>query len=73
MNPPFFDVLIIGAGQAGPTLAVSLANSGWRIGLAERKHVGGLNAGAPYQAIRDAVHIHPTLAEAVQSAVSALD
>ena len=29
--------------------------------------------GAPYQVIRDAVHIHPTLAEAVQSAVSALD
>jgi pyruvate/2-oxoglutarate dehydrogenase complex dihydrolipoamide dehydrogenase (E3) component len=33
--------LIIGAGQAGPTLAVSLAKSGWRVGLAERKHVGG--------------------------------
>ena len=32
-----------------------------------------MNAGAPYQVIRDAVHIHPTLAEAVQSAVSALD
>jgi len=29
--------------------------------------------GAPYQVIRDAVHINPTLAEAVQSAVSALD
>src|SRR6516164_5784400 len=41
MNTPFFDVLIIGAGQAGPPLAVSLANSGWRVGLAERKHVGG--------------------------------
>jgi pyruvate/2-oxoglutarate dehydrogenase complex dihydrolipoamide dehydrogenase (E3) component len=34
-------VLIIGAGQAGPTLAVSLANSGRRVGLAERKHLGG--------------------------------
>jgi pyruvate/2-oxoglutarate dehydrogenase complex dihydrolipoamide dehydrogenase (E3) component len=33
--------LIIGAGQAGPTLAVSLANSGRRVGLAERKHLGG--------------------------------
>ena len=41
MNTPFFDVLIIVAGQAGPPLAVSLANSGWRVGLAERKHVGG--------------------------------
>lgn len=32
-----------------------------------------MNAGAPYTAIREAVHIHPTLAEAVQSAVAALD
>jgi pyruvate/2-oxoglutarate dehydrogenase complex dihydrolipoamide dehydrogenase (E3) component len=32
-----------------------------------------MNARAPYSVIRDAVHIHPTLAEAVQSAVSALD
>jgi hypothetical protein len=31
-----------------------------------------MNAAAPYEAIRDAVHIDPTLAEAVQSAVSAL-
>jgi pyruvate/2-oxoglutarate dehydrogenase complex dihydrolipoamide dehydrogenase (E3) component len=29
-----------------------------------------MNADAPYTAIRDAVHIHPTLAEAVQSAVA---
>lgn len=32
-----------------------------------------MNAKAPYTAIRDAVHIHPTLAEAVQSAVSSLE
>ncbi len=31
-----------------------------------------MNAGAPYQVIRDAVHIHPTLAEAVQSAAAAI-
>lgn len=29
-----------------------------------------MNAGAPYQVLRDAVHIHPTLAEAIQSAVN---
>jgi len=29
-----------------------------------------MNAGAPAAVIRDAVHIHPTLAEAIQSAVS---
>jgi pyruvate/2-oxoglutarate dehydrogenase complex dihydrolipoamide dehydrogenase (E3) component len=32
-----------------------------------------INADAPYTAMRDAIHIHPTLAEAVQSAVAALD
>lgn len=31
-----------------------------------------MNTGAPYRVIRDAVFIHPTLAEAVQSAISAL-
>jgi len=31
-----------------------------------------MNAGAPYTAIADAIHIHPTLAEAVQSAVAEL-
>ena len=29
-----------------------------------------MNAGAPYTVMRDAIHIHPTLAEALQSAVS---
>jgi pyruvate/2-oxoglutarate dehydrogenase complex dihydrolipoamide dehydrogenase (E3) component len=50
--------------------AAVLANEG-----AELVHIyiDLMNAGAPYQVIRDAVHIHPTLAEAVQSAVSALD
>jgi pyruvate/2-oxoglutarate dehydrogenase complex dihydrolipoamide dehydrogenase (E3) component len=33
-------------------------------------YVDLMNAGAPATVIRDAVHIHPTLAEAVQSAVS---
>ena len=32
-----------------------------------------MNADAPYTVIRDAVHIHPTLAEAVQSAVSSIE
>ncbi|MEP6994488.1 MAG: mercuric reductase [Acidobacteriota bacterium] len=32
-----------------------------------------MNAKAPYTVIRDAVHIHPTLAEAVQSAVAGLE
>ena len=32
-----------------------------------------MNADAPYTVLRDAIHIHPTLAEAVQSAVASLD
>jgi pyruvate/2-oxoglutarate dehydrogenase complex dihydrolipoamide dehydrogenase (E3) component len=50
--------------------AAVLANDG-----AELVHIyiDVMNAGAPYLVIRDAIHIHPTLAEAVQSAVSALD
>lgn len=32
-----------------------------------------INAGAPYTVLRDAIHIHPTLSEAVQSAAAALD
>ena len=31
-----------------------------------------MNAGAPYSVIRDAVYIHPTLAEAIQSAATLL-
>jgi pyruvate/2-oxoglutarate dehydrogenase complex dihydrolipoamide dehydrogenase (E3) component len=33
-------------------------------------YIDAMNAGAPYTVIRDAVHIHPTLAEAIQSAVA---
>lgn len=36
-----FDFLIIGAGQAGIPLAHALAKVGHRVGLAERKHLGG--------------------------------
>lgn len=35
-------------------------------------YIDVMNANAPFSAIRDAVHIHPTLAEAVQSAVASL-
>ena len=36
-------------------------------------YVDLMNAGAPYTVIRDAIHIHPTLAEAIQSAVQEFD
>ena len=36
-----YDLLVIGAGQAGPPLAIALAKKGWRAALAERKLLGG--------------------------------
>jgi pyruvate/2-oxoglutarate dehydrogenase complex dihydrolipoamide dehydrogenase (E3) component len=36
-----YDLLIIGAGQAGPPLAIALAKKGWRVAIAERKSLGG--------------------------------
>ncbi|MGD2076507.1 MAG: FAD-containing oxidoreductase [Gammaproteobacteria bacterium] len=36
-----FDAIIIGAGQAGPALAVKLAHAGQRVAVIERQHVGG--------------------------------
>jgi pyruvate/2-oxoglutarate dehydrogenase complex dihydrolipoamide dehydrogenase (E3) component len=41
INMSNFDVLIIGAGQAGVPLAHSLARVGQSVGLIERKHLGG--------------------------------
>ena len=36
-----FDALIIGAGQAGPSLAGRLTAAGWTVGFVERKDFGG--------------------------------
>jgi pyruvate/2-oxoglutarate dehydrogenase complex dihydrolipoamide dehydrogenase (E3) component len=36
-----FDAIVIGAGQAGPSLAVKLANTGMRVAIVERKFFGG--------------------------------
>lgn len=36
-----FDAIIIGAGQAGPSLAGRLTQAGRKVALIERKHVGG--------------------------------
>src|SRR3954467_8414955 len=39
--PKTFDAIIIGSGQAGPSLAVRLAKAGMRTALVEREHLGG--------------------------------
>src|SRR5689334_23674374 len=36
-----YDAIIIGTGQAGPSLATRLAGAGWRVAVAERKRFGG--------------------------------
>jgi pyruvate/2-oxoglutarate dehydrogenase complex dihydrolipoamide dehydrogenase (E3) component len=36
-----FDAIIIGAGQAGPSLAGRLTQAGWTVGFVERKEFGG--------------------------------
>ena len=41
MTPTSYDAIVIGAGQAGPFLAVRLAESGLRTALIEREHLGG--------------------------------
>lgn len=36
-----YDMLLLGAGQASLPLASTLASKGWRVAVAERKHLGG--------------------------------
>ena len=36
-----FDDIVIGGGQAGPSLAVRLAGAGRRVAIVERRHLGG--------------------------------
>jgi pyruvate/2-oxoglutarate dehydrogenase complex dihydrolipoamide dehydrogenase (E3) component len=41
MTTTSYDAIVIGAGQAGPFLAVRLAKTGKRVALVEREHLGG--------------------------------
>ena len=36
-----YDAIVIGTGQAGPSLAVKLAGAGWKTAIVERGHFGG--------------------------------
>ncbi len=40
-EPERFDAIVIGTGQGGKPLAVSLAKAGWKTAIIEREHVGG--------------------------------
>jgi pyruvate/2-oxoglutarate dehydrogenase complex dihydrolipoamide dehydrogenase (E3) component len=37
----YFDAIIVGAGQAGPSLAGRLTAAGWKVALVERERLGG--------------------------------
>jgi pyruvate/2-oxoglutarate dehydrogenase complex dihydrolipoamide dehydrogenase (E3) component len=41
MSAQLFDAIVVGGGQAGPSLAARLAASGMRVALIERQHLGG--------------------------------
>jgi pyruvate/2-oxoglutarate dehydrogenase complex dihydrolipoamide dehydrogenase (E3) component len=54
-----FDAIIVGAGQAGPSLAGRLTTAGWTVALVERKLFGGtcVNTGyAPARALVASAH-----------------
>ena len=36
-----FDAIIIGTGQAGPSLAARLAGAGWKVAVVEKRKFGG--------------------------------
>ena len=63
------DAAVVASYRAGPVIlgAAVLATEGAEL---VHMYVDIMNADAPYTVIRDAIHIHPTLAEAVQSAAS---
>ncbi len=74
-----YDAIVIGAGQAGPPLAETLAQAGDRVAVIERHRMGGtcVNVGCtptktlvmyarkPHRVISRSVHIHPTVSELI--------
>ena len=69
-----FDALIVGAGQAGPSLAGQLTAAGWKVGLVERKDFGGtcVNTGCtPTKALIASAKAAYTMREAARYGLSA--
>jgi flavin-dependent dehydrogenase len=58
-----YDAIVIGTGQAGPSLAGRLAGAGMRVAVVERHLFGGIRQ--PCTVIQRAVHIHPTVSELI--------
>ncbi len=56
----YYDAIVVGAGQAGPSVAIHLAETGRRVALIERERVGGtcLNSGCrPTKALRASARV----------------
>lgn len=53
-----FDAIIIGAGQAGPSLAGRLTAAGQTVALIEREHLGGTCVNTGYMPTKTMVAIH---------------
>lgn len=67
-----FDAVVVGAGQAGPSLAKTLAAEGWRVAVIERTHVGGtcVNEGCtPTKTLLASAHLAHAVRRAAESGV----
>ena len=70
---PEYDAIIIGAGQAGPPLAIRLAKAGMKVALVERSRVGGtcVNTGCtPTKALVASAYAAHTARRAAEYGVS---
>jgi phytoene dehydrogenase-like protein len=66
-----FDVIIIGTGQAGPSLAARFAAAGRLVAIIERHKLGGTSANTANKDAR-CQRIHPTVAEYLPTVLSEL-
>jgi len=74
MSPERFDAIVIGAGQAGPSLAARLASAGQRVALIERRHLGGtcINTGCrPSKALIASAKVAATARRAADYGIAA--
>ena len=59
---PYYDAIVIGAGQAGPSLADEAVHALLDIMYAQQ----------PYTVVARAVHIHPTVSELIPTVLQSL-
>ncbi len=63
-----FDAIIIGTGQAGPSLAARLAAEGKQVAILEKALLGG----ASYRVVTESMPIHPTVSELLPTVLQSL-